>query len=92
MKLLKAVFTNALVLATLVTSLAGTILVAYAVDKPGAARQAPPVASKAADGVAHLRDMPAAHRGVNGESGEKPPPVVFWGTAVPRGSFIDAML
>ena len=39
MKILKAIFGNALILATLVTVLAGTVLVAYADSKSGAEGQ-----------------------------------------------------
>jgi hypothetical protein len=95
MKFLKAVFTNALVLATLVTSLAGTILLAYAADKPRHAVQAYGVSPKAEDGFPQHRvgstersERVASTREQRG----KTPPIIFWGTEIPGGSYIDALL
>lgn len=95
MNFLKAVFTNALVLATLVTSLAGTILVAYAVDKPLPATQAHALIPGAGGGAALSQVVPTApgeRAPFTRENGERTPPIIFWGVAIPGGSYIDAML
>lgn len=51
MKLLKAIFQNALLLATIVTITAGAILVAYGDRQPPDARKAHSVALQADEGV-----------------------------------------
>ena len=58
MKLLKAIFTNALVMVTLVTAVAGTILVAYAGDEPRPVGKASGAVGKAADAVSHVQTPP----------------------------------
>ena len=51
MKFLKTIFTNALVLATLVTVLAGTILVGYASHDAAAEGRGPGIDQRRDDGV-----------------------------------------
>ena len=79
MKILKAIFGNALIAATLVTVLAGTVLVAYADSNPGAEGQVSARAEGQVSGTALKAD-------------EGTPPGKITAGKVPRGSFIDAML
>jgi len=98
MKLLKTIFSNALVLATLVTALAGAILVSYT-DTSQPQGRAPEMASRAAradDRMPYDRIAPTAvgRAGASSapEAVEGAPPVMVWGTAIPGGRYIEPLL
>lgn len=95
MKLLKTILSNALVLATLVTVLAGTILVSYTGNTSRPEERVREMASRADDRMPYDRIAPTAvGRGgaFSPEADEVAPPVMVWGTAVPGAGYIDPML
>ena len=93
MKILKAILMNPLVLATLITVVAGMVLVAYTDHKhqPGGNSR---TSVRAADGVPRNLSAPPAHGQVDAATrkGESTPPVIVWGLAIPGGSYINTML
>ena len=94
MKILKAILMNPLVLATLVTVVASTVLVAYADHKLRPAVQASTSALRDADGMRRNLIEPSASAQADGaiSKDEGTRPIIILGIKIPAASFIESML
>jgi hypothetical protein len=94
MKLLKTILGNALVLSTVVTVLAGTVLVSYTDKASQADLQTPGLTMKFDEGVPQNMVTADATRGSTRtrEADEGTPPGMMATLSIPSGTIIDGMI